>query len=184
MEKSVERACHGKVLRRVAGLLAPLGFRRAKTTFFIHPQEWVIEFIHLHKYSFAPSYRVHLGIRVLNDVFPAQALNGLDSHAYTCAVSPNGSHYRLEFGPDQASIQECSAEIRRWCSDVGSPWFNKFRDPHALLTGSASPLGENEKARLRLAMVGESDPDAVIPLAAMNEAFPCGWRRVILVGGM
>jgi hypothetical protein len=23
-----------------------------------------------------------------------------------------------------------------------------------------------------------------IPLAAMNEAFPCGWRRVILVGGM
>jgi len=39
MEKRVERSCHGKVLRRVAGLLAPLGFRRAKFTFFIRRQK-------------------------------------------------------------------------------------------------------------------------------------------------
>jgi hypothetical protein len=161
MEKSVERVCHGKVLRRVAVLVAPLGFRRAKSTFFIRRQDLVIEFIHLHKYSFAPGYRVHLGIRVLNDVFPAPALNGPDSHPYTCSGSPNGSQYTLDFGPDQASIEGCSAEIYRWCSEVGLPWFNKFHDHHALLTDSGSPLGENEKARLHLAMIGESDPDAV-----------------------
>lgn len=161
MEKSVERSCHGKVMRRVAGLLVSLGFQRVKSTFFIRRQVWVIEFIHLHKYSFTPGYRVHLGIRVLNDVFPAPALNGPDSHPYLCPNSPNGSKYILGFGPDQASIERCSAEIYRWCSDVGMPWFNQFNGPQALLTDAASPLGESEKSRLRLAMGGESDPDAV-----------------------
>ena len=64
MEKSVERSLHGKILRRVARLLDPIGFRRAKTRSSFERQEWVIEFIHLYKYSFAPGYRVHLGIRV------------------------------------------------------------------------------------------------------------------------
>ena len=161
MDKSVERSCHGKVLRRVASLLAPFGFRRSKTTFFTRRKRWVIEFVHLHKYSFAPGYRVHLGIRVLNDVFPAQALNGPDSHPYTSADSPNGSRYTLDFGPDQASIERCSSEIQRWCSEVGLPWFDQFHDPRALLTDRASPLGESEKARLQLEMADQSDPDAV-----------------------
>jgi hypothetical protein len=161
MEKSVERLCHGKVLRRVARLLARLGFERAKTTFFVRRQQWVIEFAHMHKYSFAPGYRVHLGIRVLNDVFPAVALNGPESHPYTCAESPNGSHYALDIGPDDASIDKCSSEIVRWCSDVCLPWFDQFHDPHALLMDRASPLGESEKAYLRLEMEGQSDPDSV-----------------------
>jgi hypothetical protein len=167
MEKSVERSAHGKVLRLVASLLAPLGFKRAKSTFFFRRRQWVIEFIHLHKYRFGPFYRIHLGIRVLNDVFPAPALNGPDSHAYTCTQSPNGSQYKLDFGPDQASIERCAAEIHRWCSEVGQTWFNQFHGPHALLTDAASPLGENEKARLRLAIAGQSDPDAVRESASL-----------------
>jgi hypothetical protein len=160
MEKSLERACHAKILRRVTGLLAPLGFRRAKSTFFIRRREWVIEFIHVHKYSFMPGYRVHLGIRVQIDVFPAPALNGPDSHPYTCNESPNGTRYTLDFGPDQASIEHCAAEIHRWISEVGVPWFNRYQDLQALLTDPASPLGESEKGRLRLAMRGEWDPQA------------------------
>jgi hypothetical protein len=74
MPKSVERSCHRKVLRRVAGLLAPLGFRRGKPAFIIRQHDWVIQFIQLHKYFSASGFRIHLGIRVLNDVFPAPAL--------------------------------------------------------------------------------------------------------------
>ena len=76
MEKSVERSCHEKVLRVVVSRLVPLGFRRAKSTIYFRRQKWAIEFIHLHKYRSGPSYRIHLGIRVLNDVFPSPALNG------------------------------------------------------------------------------------------------------------
>lgn len=161
MERSVERSCHGKVLRLVSRLLASRGFNRAKSTFFVRRQQWVIEFIHLHKYSFAPSFRVHLGIRVLNDEFSARALNGPDSHAYACEPSLNGTQYELSFGPDQASIENCAAEIDQWCFEVGVPWFNQFHDPLALLTNAASPLSEHEKARLCLAMDGKSDPDVV-----------------------
>jgi hypothetical protein len=161
MEKSVERSCHGKVQRRAGKLLAPIGFQRAKSTFFARRRQLVVELVHLHKYRFGPCYRIHLGIRVLNDVFPALALNGPDSHAYIRANSPNGSEYVLGFGPDQASIDFCAEEILRWCSEVGVPWFNRFHDPHALLNDDASPLGQHEKARLRLAIGGNSDPDAV-----------------------
>lgn len=161
MDKKLERSCHGKVLRMVAKLLAPLGFRRAKMTFFFRRQQWVFEFIHLHKYRAGPWYRVHLGIRVLNDVIPAAALNGPDSHPYTCTPSPNGSQYHLDFLPDQASIEKCSAEIYRWCFEVGEPWFNRFRDPHILLSDLTSPLHEDEKARLQLALDGNSDVEAV-----------------------
>ena len=157
MEKSVERLCHRKVLRHVSRLLPQLGLKRSKPTFFVCRRELVIEFIHLHKYSFAPGYRIHLGIRVLNDTFPAAALNGPDSHAYTSPDSPNGSRYRLDFGPDDASVKQCSDEIFRWCSDVGMPWFLRYRDPHALLLDATSPLRGEEKARLEVAIAGESD---------------------------
>jgi hypothetical protein len=161
MDKRIERSNHGKILRRVAKHLALLGFRNSKSAFFIRQQSWVVEFIHLHKYSFESAYRIHLAIRVLNDNFPAAALNGPDSHAYTCADSPNGSKYTFVFRPDQASVDSCSEEIQRWCSEVGVTWFNQFRDPLALLTRHDSPLDENGKVRLRLAMAGRAEPDAV-----------------------
>ncbi len=70
MEKSIERRGNGKVLRRVAKSLAALGFKRTKTTFFGRRGDFVIEFIHVHKFSFDHSYRIHLGIRVLNHYCP------------------------------------------------------------------------------------------------------------------
>ncbi len=79
--------------------MAPLGFEAGGTVFFIRRREWVAEFIHLHEYSFAPGYRIHLGIRVLNDAFAALALNGPDSHPCTCPDSSNGSLYELDFAP-------------------------------------------------------------------------------------
>jgi hypothetical protein len=161
MDKRLERSLHRKVFRRVGSLLPQLGWERGKTTFFVCRRELVVEFVHLHKYSFVPAYRIHLGIRVMNDRFPAAALNGLDSHAYTCPHSPNGSRYTLDFGPDDASVKRCSDEIFRWCSEVGIPWFCRYRDPRALLSDAASPLREEEKVWLEAAMAGESDPACV-----------------------
>ena len=161
MDKRIEQSCHRKVLGRVAKLLPKLGLERRKTTFFVCRQELVIEFVHLHKYFFAPSYRIHLGVRVLNDRFPAASLNGPDSHAYTCPDSPNGSRYVLDFTSDDASIRRCSEKIHRWCAEVGMPWFCRYHDPHVLLSDAASPLAKEEKAWLEVAMAGESNSACV-----------------------
>lgn len=152
MNKPAERSGHRKILRRVAQLLSPLGFRRAKMTFFVRRRQDVIEFVHLHKYTFGPAFRVHLGIRLLNDDFQAQALNGPNSH---------GAGYNLRYEAEQESPDRCAAEIARYVSEVGSAWFDRFRDPQALLMARDSPFDERAKARLRMALSGNTEPSAV-----------------------
>ena len=160
MADAAERAGHRSVLRQVARLLALLGFVTGRTSFFVRRREWIAEFVHLHKYRSGPSYRVHLGIRVLNDVFPAAALNGPDSHAYTCPGNSNGSRYELDFAPPPRSPERCAAEVARWCVEVGEPWFARFASPEALLA-DGSPLDAVAREQLRLALTGDSDPARV-----------------------
>jgi hypothetical protein len=156
MANAAEQAGHRSVLRHVARLMASLGFVTGRSTFFVRRREFVAEFVHLHKYRSGPDYRIHLGIRVLNDVFPAAALNGPDSHMYTCPDSPNGLLYELAFAPEPRSPERCAAEVVRWCVEVGEPWFTRFASPQSLLT-ECSPLGSDAGEQLRQALAGRSD---------------------------
>jgi hypothetical protein len=76
MDRRLESSNRDKVLRRVARQLRQAEFVRTKPTFFTWVGDHVIEFVHLHKFTKGPSFRVHLGIRVINDSFDACALNG------------------------------------------------------------------------------------------------------------
>lgn len=157
MDKVLEKAGHRKILRRVASLVTQIGLCQSRSTFFVRRQEHVIEFVHLHKFSFDSGYRIHLGIRVLNDTFQAPSLNGPHSDEYRGPDSPNGSRYFLRYGPVPETIDRCAEEIHRWCVEVGEPWFAFFRDPIRLFEDAASPLNAKEKERLRLALAGQSD---------------------------
>jgi hypothetical protein len=66
--KPIERSNAGKVLRRFAKQLLPLGYRR-KSTFFAREAGHIIQFLHLHKFSFGPNFRMHVCIRVLNETW-------------------------------------------------------------------------------------------------------------------
>ena len=92
MDKTLEKAHARKVLSGLAKAVRPLGFARTKPTFSHRTRGPIVEFIHLHKYSFDSSFRVHLGLRVTNDAFPAAHLNGLDSHPYVCKGAPAGAN--------------------------------------------------------------------------------------------
>lgn len=71
MEKKIETSGKNKIYRKLAKHLADLDFERTKTTFYTRSKEYVVEFIHLHKFTFCPGFRVHFGIRVLIDSFDA-----------------------------------------------------------------------------------------------------------------
>jgi hypothetical protein len=116
-----ERACAGKVLTRLARALGPLGFARTKPTFFTRPRGLTIEFLHLHKYRSGPDFRVHLGVRVTNDPFDAPALNGPDSHAYTCPGPPGGRRYGFRYGETPEAIERCGAELADFVRLVAEP---------------------------------------------------------------
>ena len=116
-----------------------------------------VQFVHLHLFTFDPSFRVHLGIRVLNDTFSALALNGLMSHDGWALAARK---YVFSFSTSENSIKKCAGELVAYVSEVGVPWFERFAAPGALLAQD-SPLSDTEKARLSLALDGPADPAAI-----------------------
>ena len=69
--KSVERAPARRVVRIVAADLTSAGFEPIKQTFATRRGHLVTPFIHLHKFSYLPGFRIQIGIRVMNDPFAA-----------------------------------------------------------------------------------------------------------------
>lgn len=130
MDRQLERSNKEKVLRRLAKQLESAGFRRTKPTFFTRTSLPIIEFIHLHKFTFDSSFRVHMGLRVVNDPFVAIALNGPDSDAQR-------ARYDLKYREDEESVDCCARNIADFVSAVAEPWFESWRDRRLLASSCA-----------------------------------------------
>jgi hypothetical protein len=147
-----KRSAAEKVRRRVARRLAGEGFARTKPTFWTRPAGAMIEFVHLHLYSFEPRFRVHIGVRVRNDPFEAVALNGPASHPT--------DHYPMDFNTETASLDQCADSIARYCQAVGEPWWRGFRASNRLL-GADSPLDAPAQSALTSALRGAVAQDSL-----------------------
>jgi hypothetical protein len=121
----------------------------------------VVEFVHLHKYTFAPEFRIHLGIRVTNDTFEAAALNGPDSQPYACKDSPTGRRFNFNFHDAPETLDRCAAEIVSFVRDVAEPWFLHWRDIERLIGDESSPLDADAKVHLKTAIEYGPTPDRI-----------------------
>lgn len=154
MDSKIEQSNKQKVLRRAARLLVALGYNRTKPSFFTRERVHTIEFVHIHKFSYRPSFRVHVAIRVLNVDTDFIVLNGLSSDPYRPAERPNDKSYDLSFGIDESSLETCAQNIFDFVRDVGEPWFLNWNDPDTLINRSTSPLDDHDKAGLVEAVQG------------------------------
>jgi hypothetical protein len=153
----MKRRAAERARKLVTAKLQMTGFVRGKTSFWVRPQASVIEFLHLHLFTFAHEFRAHAGIRVLNDAFEARALNGPSSGDYWL----NGRKaYCLEFRESDASIEACAVEVARFCADIAEPWFNRLRELNVLLA-TDSPLTDDARSGLHRWLRGSPDPEAV-----------------------
>ena len=118
MDISAKRSAAEKVKRRLDRQLSPLGFKRTKPTFWTRPNASTIEFVHLHLYTFAPAFRVHCGVRALDDPFEAIALNGPSSNGVP--LNP------FEFDASESSHESCASLMAGYVRDQGS-WFSEQR---------------------------------------------------------
>ena len=116
MDGSAKRSGAGKVKRRLDRQLSALDFKRTKPTFWTRPNALAIEFVHLHLYTFAAAFRVHCGVRTLDDPFEAIALNG--------PASDGASGNTFSFDTSESSQQRCADLIsayvhsqERWFMD-------------------------------------------------------------------
>jgi len=152
MDPKTKRRSAEQVRKLVLRPWANPDFRRGRSTFWIREHEHTIDFMHLHLFRASPAFRVHFGIRVLNDPFPAPALNGPHSDAY--------SNLYLDFSDNLNHVNRCAGEIGAFCVTVGEPWFHKWSQPSDLLSAE-SPLDHQAKEALRQALAGASDPECV-----------------------
>lgn len=163
MEPKLEQSCKEKILRRLAKLLLPSDFRRSKPTFYTRVRLPVIEFIHIHKFTFEPSFRLHIGIRVVNDPFKAVALNGPISDDYTgpASVFAPKRLYHFHYDESDDSLDRCAVDITNFVARVGEKWFESNRDLEQLARSPASPLSSDARAALIRALTGEIEQELV-----------------------
>ena len=154
-----------KIFRIISKELAESGFYRTKPTFWVKELKNTIEFIHIHTFSFAYSFRIHLGIRVKNDSFDAIALNGLSSFdGWWQKDKKDGEVRVLKFNELDDSIGSCAKNITDFIELIGLPWFELFEDDNELLHNQNSPLDTNEKTGL-LEMINGKAKDENIKLS-------------------
>jgi hypothetical protein len=163
MEPKLERSNKEKILRRLAKLLAPSGFKRSKPTFYTRTRLPVIEFVHIHKFSFTPGFRLHLGIRVVNDPFRAVALNGPSSDEFQGVASEFASKrlYSFDYDESDNSVERCALDISNFVAGAGAAWFDSNRDLKQLATSPGSPLSSDARAALIRALAGEIEENFV-----------------------
>jgi len=142
-------------MRRFAAKLKQLGFARTRASFLVRPRTWVIDFVHVHKYSFGTGYRVHLGMRVRNERFHAAHLNGPAAESFSSSAECS-QPVRFRFAQDPDSLERCAAAMAAFVEAEGLAWFEAFGSSAALLS-SDSPLTADAKADLRRAL---DDPSA------------------------
>lgn len=158
-----------RIFKTISSSLSNSGFERSKTTFWVKELSNTIQFIHIHTFSFNYSFRIHLGIRVKNDSFDAESLNGPSSFdGWWKSKNLFGKKRELVFNQQEASIEVCAKNISDFIDVIGLPWFTLFADNNELLNNQNSPLGNEEKTAL-IEMIGGNADNKNIELS--NELF-------------
>lgn len=158
-EKKLETRNAQKVARLLANKLRPLGFERTKTNIFTRSKPLVIEFVHIHKFSFQASFRVHFGVRVRTDDFPGAHLNGPSSDEMRDLEDQSKSRYTFSFSSDAASWDACAEEILRCVLKEGSAWFASMENRERLLSPT-SPLTQEARLALQCELQSGLAPEA------------------------
>ena len=176
MDKTVERTLAKKIIRSVAATMKPYGYALTMPTFLCREGPLVVSFFHFHKYRSRPAFRIHFGVRVLNDDFDAAALNGpqfSDPHKYA-------------YEAGEADVERCVAAITALLVSKGLPWHASWSDVCRLISDGGdpmselkrSPLSDSERQRLAEAENGQSSAENValsrllLGIKPINSAHP------------
>jgi hypothetical protein len=129
MDPQTERRQRERVLGSLGNELTSRGFTRTKSTWYVRVNGDAAEFIHVHKFTFGPYFRVHAGRRLLDDVSEHVVLNGPDSDQiqdWRYLLVPKRK-YDLTFAADARSMESCVRQMMHFCTRVAEPWFRKQR---------------------------------------------------------
>jgi hypothetical protein len=141
-DKRLEKKNAELVKKKLSELLSLYGFIKTKPTFFTRLYEDRIEFIHLHKFSYGPAFRVHTGIRFLKDNQEFVELNGIEASGHKNEYPIN---YDFSYHKDNDSINRCANQFLLFVENESLPWLENWRKDDDLFNRQDSPFRLSKK---------------------------------------
>lgn len=154
---------HHAIYRMFTTEVAELGFARDRTAWWKRTSGALVQGIHLHKFSFTTSFRVHSAIHLAEfDAPDAPWLNGMSSYdGWYESPRPSGPfrrdepplarRYSFDYTKAPGTWQPVADELFAFTRDVLVPWFERWTDMKRLLTETNSPLTHGQRAFLNRA---------------------------------
>lgn len=152
-EKKIEQANAQKVLRRFTKHIKNLGYTRTKPTFWVREQTNLVQFIHIHKYSFGSCFRIHTCIRPYNASLDFIALIGPTERELLSDAS-------FKYAKTIDSVEQCAIKMSSFVQRQSESWFDQWSDPNSLI-GASSPLDEQHQKEFKQALDGNTNPQRV-----------------------
>ncbi|MEI8665498.1 hypothetical protein P4S81_12480 [Pseudoalteromonas sp. B28] len=147
--KKIEQANAQKVLRRFTKHIKSLGYIRTKPTFWVREQTNIVQFIHIHKYTFGPCFRIHTCLRPHNSSLEFIALTGPTEKELSSNVS-------FEYTNKTDSIDQCAIKMSSFVQRQSEEWYEKWSRPSSLI-GALSPLNEKDQSGFKQSLEGNSN---------------------------
>lgn len=138
MDKLMERRIVRKIQVELGRHLIQLGFLHTKSTLYVRLHEQHADVIHLHKYSFQKSFRMHSAIRSFADSFEAISLNGPDSHEWGIETKR-----RMHFDDGQRDIDKCISDMTLFYEHICEPFFKNAMIATNLLSQNSPEDAQN-----------------------------------------
>ncbi len=142
---------HQSIFKLYSEQVTSLGFTRLKTVWWERKADVIIQKIHIHKFSFTTSFRVHAAIHLEGFDEDVHWLNGMHSHDGWYETRVLGlplRRYSFDYTESSSSWQPCADSLFEFTRDVLVPWFEKWADISTLKTHRDSPLHETQKSFL------------------------------------
>jgi hypothetical protein len=131
--------------------VASLGFVRLKTAWWERKEGMLLQMIHIHKFTFTTSFRVHAANHLEGFDEDVHWLNGMSSHDGWYERHILGLPVRLytfDYTESSSSWQPSADILFEFTRDILIPWIEKWSDVSVLQTRSDSPLNETQKSYL------------------------------------
>ena len=143
---------HLQVFKRLTERLKLLRFTKRGTSWWQRKHGSLWQRVHIHKFTFAESFRVHSTIHIAGVEDEACSLTGIHSFDGWFERKRLGipvRRFKFEYDDSPESISKCAVELSDYIEQCVIPWFEEWEDEKTLLTSSKSPLHDPQKQFLK-----------------------------------
>jgi hypothetical protein len=142
---------HHSIFKIYSDQVSALGFSRLKTAWWERRQDLILQKIHIHKFTFTTSFRVHAAIHLDGFNEDVHWLNGMSSYDgwfERGILRLPVQRYTFDYSESSSSWVACAESLLDFTREILVPWFDQWPDTSSLQADPDSPLHDEQRAFL------------------------------------